>query len=624
MRETDYERLLGKLLDDDLSTDEAEALLKIVRDDPAKLEDLCRHLEIWQIFSELVCPHRDAERFIQSWHTRIEADDDTERFLHELEKRMDREPDDSEAVVVEHIDRLEPETQRLHCIEDGEPDVAEIRRRAEQQLSQFLDERERELRLQRARKEAQGSVISDLCGALEGIAHRVDSALMFSAKALVTVSVVVVVFLCTWASFYYVQAHRTVAVLGRTVNAQWAQTPDSNELRPGSLVLQQGLAELTFTKGARVIVQAPCELHLTSPQKVVCGAGTMTAHVPPSAVGFTIDTPSAHVIDYGTEFGVSVNTEMQSVVHVFEGQVGVRPTGRRRKASRLQRLIQGQGILASTDQGVQVGRDDGQKNRFIRELSNEEQLGIPGKRLNLADMISGGNGLGTGVANGAIDEITGQFIPPVIPNTSGWKWFDAKLDHFPFQRVPGSAYIDGVFIPITRTGVLVVSSEEHTFEMPTVPINKRFVRGVINWCSSENAALEQDTKLCLNGQVFESLRHPAILMRRSRGVTFDLDAIRADLPRTRITRFTAVCGMSETDRTINDDVTRTDFYVLVDGQECFCGLDMSSASKPEAISVAINSKDRFLTLIAAFTAVDKVGVNRALFGDPALELAPVE
>jgi len=632
MRDANYDTLLGRLLDDDLSVEQAEALLKIVRDDPLKLEDMCRHLEIWQVFSELVCPHRDAERFVESLNTRIAADGDAERFLQELEERMDRDASgQSEGMAIESPDRLEPETQPLRGDADEgldflaplEPDIAEIRCRAERQLNDFLAERERELRAQRALRRTDGSVISDLQGALEGIAHRVDSALAFSAKAIVACSVVLGLLLVTWATIHYVQAHRTVAVLGRTVNAQWAQTPDSNELCPGSLVLQQGLAELNFTKGARLIVQAPCELDLASPQKVVCQGGTITARVPPSAVGFVVDTPSAHVVDYGTEFGVSVNTERQSVVHVFEGQVGVR-SAKGRKRSRLERLTEGQGALAGSNQGLRVDRDDDRRNRFIRQLSDKERLGIPGKRLSLADMLGGGNGLGTGYANAAIDEITGQLILDVVPYTAGWKWFNAKLDHFPFQRVPGNAYIDGVFIPVTRTGVLVVSSEEHTFEMPTEPVNKRFVRGIINWCSSENAPLEKSTKLSLNGQVFDSLRHPAILMRRSRGVTFDLDAIRADLPRTRIVRFTAVCGMSETDGTINDTVTHADFYVLVDGRQRFHALEMSPASEAAAVSVAIDSKDRFLTLIGAFTQVDDSGVNRALYGDPALELAPAE
>lgn len=619
MRETGYETLLGRLLDDDLSTEQAEALLKIVRDDPVKLEDMCRHLEIWQVFSELVCPHRDTERFVESLHTRIEADGDAERFLHELEKRIDQDAsEESRAMTVEPSDRLETQTQPLHCDADEgpdflaplEPDIAAIRRRAEQQLNDFLAERERELRAQRALGRADGSVISDLQGALEGIAHRVDSALTFSAKAIVACSVVLVVFLCMWATIHYVQAHRTVAVLGRTVNAQWAQTPDSNELCPGSLVLQQGLAELNFTKGTRLIVQAPCEFRLASTQRVVCIAGAMTAHVPPSALGFTIETPSARIVDYGTEFGVSVDTDLQSAVHVFDGQVGVRSAGRR-GSSLSQRLKEGQNALATVAQGVKVGKADGKSTRFVRDFPKARQFGIPGKRLSLADVVGGGNGLGTGHPHGAIDVITGVLLTHYVEGTPERYWDRRKAQDYPYRRCPELDYVDGVFVPIASSGVLLVSSEGHTFAMPSEPEIKDFRNGIENACSPGAETL-------LDGQRYDSAGRPAILMRRNQGITFDLDAIREDLPGATIGRFTALCGIASPDGQLNEKPTSVDIYVVIDGKQRYARQDVSPNSETAAIAVAIQETDRFLTLITVFEKIARF--NRVVLALPALEL----
>ena len=155
--------------------------------------------------------------------------------------------------------------------------------------------------------------------------------------------------------------------------------------------------------------------------------------------------------------------------------------------------------------------------------------------------------------------------------------------------------------------------------MPTQAIKQRFVRGIINWSSSENATLEQNTKLTLNGIVFESLKFPAILMRRNKGITFDLNAIRQDNPGANIERFAALCGISESDSIIAGNGSRADFYVLVDGQERYVRKDVSANSGGEPLSVRIYPENRYLTLIVAFSKITDNGVNRALFGMPTLE-----
>ena len=45
----------------------------------------------------------------------------------------------------------------------------------------------------------------------------------------------------------------------------------------------------------------------------------LVADVPPSAKGFTVDTPDAKVVDYGTRFGVSTGEDGKYHVQVLEG-----------------------------------------------------------------------------------------------------------------------------------------------------------------------------------------------------------------------------------------------------------------------------------------------------------------
>jgi hypothetical protein len=57
--------------------------------------------------------------------------------------------------------------------------------------------------------------------------------------------------------------------------------------------------------------------------------GKLAAAVPRAARGYTIITPTAEVVDLGTEFGVSVDRSGASEVHVFDGEVVTRALGPR-------------------------------------------------------------------------------------------------------------------------------------------------------------------------------------------------------------------------------------------------------------------------------------------------------
>ena len=88
-----------------------------------------------------------------------------------------------------------------------------------------------------------------------------------------------------------------------------------------SVRLSEGLAILEFNRGAEVTLQGPAELEIVSDNSGFLHSGKLTATVPPEAIGFEILTPNSRVIDHGTEFGVSVDTNGDSETHVFDGEV---------------------------------------------------------------------------------------------------------------------------------------------------------------------------------------------------------------------------------------------------------------------------------------------------------------
>jgi len=121
-----------------------------------------------------------------------------------------------------------------------------------------------------------------------------------------------------------------VARLTQTFEAQWADgtaTLEGADLPAGrQLNLRQGLAEIRLLSGARLILEGPAKLDLDVADGALLHAGKLTAIVPGEAAGVTIRTPSAVVVDRGTEFGLAVGKNGRSEVHVFAGAVTVRPS----------------------------------------------------------------------------------------------------------------------------------------------------------------------------------------------------------------------------------------------------------------------------------------------------------
>ena len=67
--------------------------------------------------------------------------------------------------------------------------------------------------------------------------------------------------------------------------------------------------------------RGPVSWQLASQQRLQLDSGQLVAHVPARAIGFTVATPTAEVVDLGTEFGVHVDAQGQTNVQVFEGAV---------------------------------------------------------------------------------------------------------------------------------------------------------------------------------------------------------------------------------------------------------------------------------------------------------------
>lgn len=126
------------------------------------------------------------------------------------------------------------------------------------------------------------------------------------------------------------QRQQPVGQILRTVGVQWSagDWKKGDALRRGLLKLEQGVAEIQLAKGAIAVVEAPASFEITGINGMRLMDGKLSANVPPSAHGFTVEAAGFSVVDHGTEFSVSVSRTAdgspESEVHVSEGEVVVK------------------------------------------------------------------------------------------------------------------------------------------------------------------------------------------------------------------------------------------------------------------------------------------------------------
>ena len=107
-------------------------------------------------------------------------------------------------------------------------------------------------------------------------------------------------------------------------NAMQMDLGEGQRLEPGTLHLKKGTAIIRFDGGAEVALSGETELRIDSPGAGTLLNGEVVVRAEDGAEGFVLHTPETNLVDLGTEFGVSVNQNGETKLHVLEGQVAVR------------------------------------------------------------------------------------------------------------------------------------------------------------------------------------------------------------------------------------------------------------------------------------------------------------
>jgi len=155
------------------------------------------------------------------------------------------------------------------------------------------------------------------------------------------------------------------------------QAAAQNEIRAGQYLdgkivkLDRGLVKLQMNDGTIAVLEGPSEICLENDDQLFLISGKVAVHVPPEAVGFTVRTPSASVIDYGTDFAVKVDQFAATEAHVLKGTVKVGVGSNPRVLERTRRLSANQAACVSGGSLRVIAAD---VNQFVYDLPSQFEL----------------------------------------------------------------------------------------------------------------------------------------------------------------------------------------------------------------------------------------------------------
>lgn len=375
----------------------------------------------------------------------------------------------------------------------------------------------------------------------------------------------------------------------------------------GSYDLREGVATMALTPGTSLQLEAPCQVEIKSDSEMTLRNGRLAAIVPPPAKGFRVRTRTAIITDLGTEFGVIAHSDGSTETHVLKGHVTVALDPNR--SGRASSIVVNEGQAAAVDSTGRMIQDGlaARADLFLLPSPPVSQPGHPSERLNLADLVGGGNGRGSGELDWGIDLGTGR--PFEGPATTIRPTRQSEFR--PVSQQPG---IDGVFMPNGGAGPVVISSTGLTFSGCPRTMGS-YYGGPANSGKFFDIPSRQIHTARLNGVSFGTSTHPALNLHPNAGITFDLNQIRQNNPNLRIDRFTALCGIPKD--LPHPQYSPADVWVLLDGVVRLHLHYPLERNIVEKVDVPIPAQTRFLTLAA--TCSGRADYSWILFGDPFLE-----
>ncbi|MBP8606180.1 MAG: NPCBM/NEW2 domain-containing protein [Phycisphaerae bacterium] len=403
-----------------------------------------------------------------------------------------------------------------------------------------------------------------------------------------------VLFLVLFIHFMPTSGGTEVATLTDSFNAKWGN--NDGPLETGTrlaangkeICLREGLAALLFDNNAKVVIEGPARFKLIADDRIGLSFGKAYTIVPQGAVGFSVYTDNAKVIDLGTEFGVEVNSQGDTCLNVVKGQTQL-ITGKKSDI----RVVEQKTAIMVNGSTCEVSTIPYNDYRFVRSFNSANKVVWRQQpSVDLADIVRNGNGLGTGNSGIRLHPFKGFTYDQHIsgPAVAANKYLPIK-DH---------PFIDGIFIPDGKT---VVNSRGDVYEDFPATGGVYCIDLFANPAPGIIKIDAQPRTVYFDGQEYSDQGKPCILMHGNHGITFDLTAIRESY----------VCSIGYLKSRIGvadfqeGHPCNANFYVLVDGQVRYSLLHYKQKGELTDISIKLEDTDRFLTLVTA----DGQGPNKS-------------
>lgn len=258
---------------------------------------------------------------------------------------------------------------------------------------------------------------------------------------------------------------------------------------------------------------------------------------------------------------------------------------------------------------------EAQKQELIarRNKLDFEQGRLEGNGLNLADIVGGGNGLGTGTYRSAIDPRNAKVQTRNFGN----------LGNVITNRFSPSAFefVDGVFIPDGKDGTADIPVSTTGITISGLPKTSGAA-----WDMIRNGPVASQHSPELDGIDFTQAGHSLLGLHANAGITFDLDAARRALQPvpennqtgrsdSRPLRFAAHLGYFGA---VGSHFA--DAWIFVDGRRVAEFRKLKRADGLQEIDIELPASARFLTLVST-DGGNGYGMDQIGFGDPQLKPA---
>lgn len=271
------------------------------------------------------------------------------------------------------------------------------------------------------------------------------------------ISAAALIFLIGYAHIVSLKRGIEVATLTDSIQAVWADPTLSlhNSSRLSThqrLVLSKGVAALKTDQGVSLTLEGPAEFEMKSSHEILLAYGRLYAQVSAEGIGFTVQTPTATIIDLGTEFGVQADLNGSSELHVMKGAVQLFAGPKEKPHISL--IVQENNAVRYNNQTFEISEVHLEKYKFIRTFDSKNQTVWRGQSyICLADLVGGGNGGGNGKRNQAIawdgqSLLDARRLKPSV---------QSLRSYIPVRFSP---YIDGIFIPSSQGEPTLLRSEK--------------------------------------------------------------------------------------------------------------------------------------------------------------------